>query len=187
MATYGSGPNDTPPGAGPGQSQGGYTPPPLQPQQTGYTPPPGGPPMAVTGVPPKRKRSPLLIIGGIVLVLVLLCVAGFAALGGLVLGATQPVANAGEAYMTALRDGDYSKAFDLSSTALQQEVGNAQGLQTGLSSKQPARWSFTSRNVSNNQGNLSGTTTYKDGTSGTVDMVLTQVGNDWKVAGVSMK
>ena len=73
------------------------------------------------------------------------------------------------------------------SQSLQQEAGDAQGLQNALSSKQPQSWTFTSRNINNDQGTLSGTASYKDGTTGTVDLVLVKVGNDWKVAGISMK
>ncbi len=143
--------------------------------------------MGMVGAPPRRKRSPLLIIGGILLVLLVICGGGIAVLVGGVLNATQPIANVGDAYMTALRDGDYAKAFSLSDPSLQQEVKDAGGLQTALGSKQVATWSLTSRNISNNQGSLSGTTTYKTGESGTVDIALTQVGNDWKVAGISLK
>jgi hypothetical protein len=143
--------------------------------------------MGMVGAPPRRKRSPLLIIGGILLVLVLLCGGGIVLLVGGVLSATQPIANVGEAYMTALRDGDYNKAFSLSDPSLQAQVKGAEGLQAALGSKQVATWSFTSRNITNNQGGLSGTTTYKTGESGTVDVVLTQVGNDWKVSGISLK
>ena len=203
MTSYGSAPGGTPqgeqpnvpggapaPGPAPGPEQPnqygpppGYTPPPA------YTPPPGGPPpgTTVTAPPPPRGRSPLLIIGIIVLALVLICGIGGALLVGGVINATQPVANAGDAFMAALRDGDYNKAYDLSAPALQQEVGNAEGLQAALGTNRVASWSFTSRNISNNQGSLEGTTTYTDGSTGTVTMALTQVGNDWKVSAVSLR
>ena len=128
-----------------------------------------------------------MVIGIIVLALVLICGIGGALLVGGVLNATQPVFNAGEAYMAALRDGDYNRAYDLSSTVLQQEVGDAEGLLPALGAKQPASWSFTSRSIENNQGRLQGTTTYKNGETGTVDMALTQVGNDWKVSFLNLK
>jgi hypothetical protein len=89
--------------------------------------------------------------------------------------------------MAALRDGNYSRAFDLSSPDLQDEVGDASGLEAALSAKQPATWTFTSRSISNNNGQLSGTATYKDGTSGTVDMALSKFDNAWKVVGINMK
>jgi hypothetical protein len=126
-----------------------------------------------------------------VVVVLLVCGGGLAlGVGGIVggvLSLTQPVADAGDAYMSALRDSDFNKAFSLSSQSLQQEAGNAQGLQTALAAKQPQSWTFTSRNINNNQGTLSGNATYKDGSTGTVDLVLVKEGNDWKVAGISMK
>lgn len=209
MTNYGPGPGGTPPegttpggqsnatpGGQPTMPTEGYSPPPgpqpgapgPQPAQygppAGYVPPPAGAPPAAA---PPRGRSPLLIIGGIVLALVLLCVVAGVLLVGGVLNATQPVADAGDAYMAALRDGDYSKAFDLSTSAVQQEVGDAEGLQAGLGGRQLASWIFTSRNISNGQGSLSGTATYTNGESGTVEMVLNQVGNDWKVAGLTLR
>jgi hypothetical protein len=137
--------------------------------------------------PPARRRSPLLIIGIIVLALVVVCGIGGALLVGGVINATQPVYDAGQTYMTALRDGDYNKAYDLSAPSLQQEAGNAEGLQSVLGTKPLASWNFTSRSINNNQGSLEGTTTYTDGSTGTVTMALTQVGNAWKVAGISLK
>ncbi len=104
-----------------------------------------------------------------------------------VMNATQPVVNAGEAYMTALRDGNYTRAFEMSDSALQQEVGDAEGLQAALGERQLASWSFTSRAINNAQGTLSGTTSYTNGETGTVDMVLTQAGNDWKVSGITLR
>jgi hypothetical protein len=138
------------------------------------------------GAPPSR-RSPLLIIGGIMLALLLLCGVGGFLLFNTVMNATQPVVNAGEAYMAALRDGDFTRAFEMSDTALQQEVGDAEGLQAALGDKQLASWSFTSRAINNAQGTLSGTTAYTNGETGTVDMTLTQVGNNWKVAGITLR
>lgn len=196
MTTGGSGAVNIPQDPGQNQAQGGqptdsstiYTPAPMPPMQggtsSGYMPPPGGPPVAI---PPKRKRSPLLIIGGIILGLLLLCGIGAFALFSSVLNATQPIATSGETFMAALRDGDYNKAYDLCAPALQKDLGSAQGLQTGLASKQPTSWSFTSRAINNGQGSLSGTTQYKDATTGTVDMLFAQVGNDWKVTGVTLK
>lgn len=121
------------------------------------------------------------------LALLLLCGVGGVLLFNTVMSATQPVVNAGEAYMMALRDGDYTRAFEMSDSALQQEVGDAEGLQAALSQRQLSGWSFTSRAINNAQGTLSGTTTYTNGETGTVDMTLTQVGNDWKVAGINLR
>ncbi len=184
MASYGTDTGNTQP-----QPQMPQMPPELvQLPQPEAVPQPQMPPqMGVPNVAPPRRRSPLLIIGIIVVALLLVCGGGGFLLFTVVINATQPVVDAGEVYLTALRDGDYNKAFNLSSQSLQQQVGNAQGLQTALSSKPVASWSITSRSINNGQGALSGTTTYKNGETGTVDMVLNKVGNNWKVSGVSLK
>lgn len=200
MTMGGSGSGNMSQGPGQNQTQGGqptdsstvYTPAPMPPAQggtsPGYMPPPSGPPMAS---PPKSKRSPLLIACGIIVGLLLLCgigglLGGFALFNG-VMNATQPIATSGETFMTALRDGDYNKAYGLCTPALQQELKSADDLKAAMTAKQPTSWSFTSRAINNGQGTLSGTTQYKDGSSGTVDLVLAQVGADWKISGASLK
>ena len=192
-----------PPGDQPNVPSGGYPPasapqPPgyeTQPTQygppQGYAPPPGGPYPVTPAPPSERKRSPILTILLVVLGVLIICGFGsalaFGALFGGVFAVTQPVVDAGDAYMRALRDGDYDTAFELSAPSLQQEAGNAAGIAAALSSKQPSTWSFNSRNINNNDGNVSGTTTYKDGTTGTVEISLTKIGNDWKVVGISLE
>ncbi len=166
------------PGDQPATPMSGYAPPPAQPQQVGsgpqptqfgpapsYVPAPSGPQVGAVGVAPPRRRSPWLIIGGIVLGLVLLCGIGAALLFSTVINATQPMANGGEAFMTAIRDGDYNKAYSLCTPALQQELKSADDLKAAMGAKQPTSWSFTSRAINNGQGTLSGTTQYKDATT----------------------
>ena len=180
MTSYGSQPGGPPPGPGQQPPQQGYTP--------GYVPPQGGPPPGMPpAAPPPRRRSPLMIIGIIVLALAALCGGGGYLLFNTVMNVTKPVADAGDAYMAALRDGDFIRAYDMSGSALQQEVGDAEGLQAAMGDRQLASWSFTKRAIENNQGTLSGTTTYTNGETGTLDMTLTQEGNEWKVAGLSLK
>ncbi len=190
MSSYGTNSGNNPPEQPPQQPQMPPQMPPQQgyPAQQGYPPQQSYPPqMGAANIAPPRRRSPLLIIGIIVIVLLVLCGVGFFALFAVINTATQPVVDAGDAYMTALRDGNYTQAFNLSAPALQQQVTDAAGLQTALSSKQPTSWSWNSKSVNNDQGALSGTTSYKDGTTGTVDVALSKIGNDWKVTGISLK
>ncbi len=129
----------------------------------------------------------LLIVGGIVLLGIILCAV---LVGGGVFAifqATQPVVDAGDKFMTALRDGNYQQAYDMAGAQLQKDAQNAQGLETALSSFQPKTWTFTSRNINNNQGQLEGTTTYANDTAGTVTLTLEQVGSEWKVIGANFK
>jgi hypothetical protein len=129
----------------------------------------------------------LLIVGAVLLVLIVGCVVLFGSIIGGAIGLTQPAADAGDKFMAAVRDGDYNRAYDLSTPALQQEVGNADGLRQALESHAPATWTFLSRNINNDVAGLTGTTTYKDGSQGTVDMELRQVDGNWKVSFVDLK
>jgi len=135
------------------------------------------------------NKKVLLIIGGVVLVLCLIC-AGIAAVAFVLgFGLTQPAAAVGENFMTALKNGDYAGAYNLCSPALQKELGSPQGLETRIKNGrvQPTQWSLTSRNVSNDQGQLDGSVTFTGNREGTVLLVLAQVGNDWKIAGFQLK
>lgn len=139
------------------------------------------------------NRKTILIIGGVILGLCLVCVCLFAAafalgLGG-ALGLTQPAATAGENFMTALKNGDAAGAYNLCTPALQRELGSAQGLDTRIKNGrvQPTTWSFSSRNIQNDTGQLDGTVTFTGNREGTVRLVLAQVGGEWKISGFNLK
>jgi len=184
MANYGPDPNNPQPPQIPPQVPPQQMPPQqMPPMQPPMQQPMMGAPMA----PPPRRRSPLLIIGIVVVALIVVCAIGFFAIFGIALTATQPVVDAGNTYMTALRDGDYAKAFSMSTQTLQQQVGDAQGLQTAIGDQQPATWSFDSRNVNNDLGDLTGTATYKSGKSGPLHIQFNKVGNDWKVSFIQLQ
>ena len=139
------------------------------------------------------NRKVLLIIGAVLLALCLLCglIIGAVTLFPIVLGfgATQPAADAGEAFMTALKSGSYPQAYGMCAPALQQELKSPQGLQQLVTNGkvQPASWSFSSRNVNGNSAQLDGTATFANGTQGTVRIVLAQNGSVWQVVGFNLK
>lgn len=148
------------------------------------------PPLSTPPAPAPRGgggRRILLIVGGIVLLLVIGCVVLFGSVIGAVFGLTQPAVDAGDKFMAALRDGDYNRAYDLSHSSLQQQVGTADDLRQALELRAPATWSFTTRNINNGIATLQGSTTFKDGASGTVDMELRQESGAWKVSFVDLK
>ena len=155
--------------------------PPNQPYQA-----PGQPYVAPNLARPSRPSWLKWVIGGIVAV-ILACILIFVFVFVLANNLTQPMTNAGDAFMNALKAGDYDTAYGMCTTSLQQEVGDANGLKTGLLSLQPTTWNWDSRSVTNGQGQLSGTATFSDGKSNPVSLVLQQVGNDWKVAGVNLR
>jgi hypothetical protein len=135
------------------------------------------------------NKKILLIIGGVALVFCLLCVIFFVVVFALGMGATQPAASAGEAFMTALKNGDHAGAYNLCSPALQRELGNAGSLGTRIKNGkvEPTAWTFSSRDINNDTGQLDGTVTFTGNREGTVRLVLTQVGGEWKISAFSLK
>ncbi len=104
------------------------------------------------------------------------------------LGATQPVADAGDKFMQSLRDGNYAAAHALMHPDLQQEIGTPQDLRQMIESNkaQPKKWTFTSRDIENDEGYLEGSVTMTGG-EGTVTIDLVKVGNDWKVVSFNLE
>ncbi|HUS14079.1 MAG TPA: hypothetical protein VM536_03580 [Chloroflexia bacterium] len=99
---------------------------------------------------------------------------------------TQPVASAGDSFMTALSTGRYDSAYDLATPELQQELTSVAGLATLVQPYQPARWSWTSRSIRNGVGRVEGLLTYAGGKTGTVHLVLRQVGSVWRIGSFQM-
>lgn len=136
------------------------------------------------------KNKTWLIIGIVALVLCCGIIIVIALVGGLLgFGLTQPAATTGEAFMTALKDGNYSKAYDLCTPDLQQELGGVQGLQAIIvdNNVQPTGWTFSSRETSGSMAELKGSVTFTGGRAGSVRVTLSQVGNNWLVAGFNLR
>ncbi|MCX7839135.1 MAG: hypothetical protein N2559_06720 [Anaerolineae bacterium] len=135
-----------------------------------------------------NKKILLVLVGGLLFVC-LACVGVLGVAFVLGLGATQPIINAGDSFMTALKNEDYTSAYNLCTPALQQELRNPQGLANLIrnANVRPIQWSYSSRNVSNDQGQLEGSVTFVGNREGTVQLVLTQVGGTWKIAGFRLR
>lgn len=105
-------------------------------------------------------------------------------------GLTQPAATVGEEFMTALKDGDYQKAFSLCSPALQRELGgNATGLERLIKNGrvEPTTWTFTSRDVEGDTAELNGSASFTGNRKGTVRVTLGQDGGKWRVIGFNLR
>jgi hypothetical protein len=140
-----------------------------------------------------KRLFMILGIGCAAIVVLCICVVVFMVLiGGTtvfgVLGVTQPAADAGEAFMTALKNSDYAGAYALCAPDLQTKLVNAQGLQRLVEGgkARPTKWSFNSRNIDNGQAELTGTVTMV-GAEGTVSLSLIQVGDQWKIIAFNLK
>lgn len=135
------------------------------------------------------NKKIVLIIAAVLLVLCLLC-AGVGVLAVVLgMGATQPIVDVGDQFMNALKSEDYNRAYALCAPSLQQELRNAQGLANLIRNArvQPVQWSYSSRNINNDQGQLEGTVTFVGNREGTLQLVLTQVGGTWKIAGFRLR
>lgn len=135
------------------------------------------------------NRNLILAIGGGVLVLcVCICVvvAGVLAVSGggiaALIGTTKPVADAGDKFMNSPKDGNYDAAYKQMDPSLQRKYGNAQRLRQAIESDQlqPTKWNFSSVNIDNDTGSLSGNATLKAG-PGTVALELRKTGDNWLI------
>jgi hypothetical protein len=99
---------------------------------------------------------------------------------------TQPIVAAGEEFMTALKQGDYERAYTLCTPELQDALGSQAGMAELVQNYQPTEWNWTSRSIRNGVGRLSGSFTYADGKTGSVHLVLRQIGSDWRLVSFSM-
>jgi zinc-ribbon domain len=166
---------------------------PTQPGAPGYGPPGYGPPGAAVqafGPAPARPRaSPVKWIalgcgGALVLIVAFVVV-----LVTFVFGVTQPVVDASDRFLGDLKRADYGAANGMSTPALQAEVGGAPGLQRRVESghARPTSWSYSSRNITNGMGHVSGTAKFADGGEGPVEIQLEQSSGHWLVSGFKLR
>jgi hypothetical protein len=103
----------------------------------------------------------------------------------LVVSLTRPAVDAADAFMTALRDGDFGRASRQSTPALQRETGGGEGLARGIGVYRPASWSWSQRSIRNGIGRVSGSVTYQNGANGSVRLTMSQIDDNWRVEGYS--
>ena len=108
---------------------------------------------------------------------------------GLVFALTQPLADAGDAFMAALRDERYDVAFALCTPALQREVGSPQGLERRARSGnlRPTTWLFHRRKGNIGTGRLEGSAALAGGRRAQVRLLFEQVDGNWKVSAFTFR
>ncbi len=94
---------------------------------------------------------------------------------------TQPIVDVGDGFMTALKTNNDAQAYTLCAPDLQNELGSVTGMSALVQDYRPAQWSWNTRSIRNGVGRLGGSFTSTDGKSGTVQITLRQVGNDWRI------
>ncbi len=125
--------------------------------------------------------------------IIIIVLVGFIALIGIAVGGamfmTSGAASTGDTFMTALKEGNYAKAFEQCTPDLQKELGSADKIKEVIESQdvKPLSYSFSSRNVVNNEAKLEGAATLSNNREANAVVSLSKIGNDWKVMGFSIK
>lgn len=135
---------------------------------------------------PRNIRRTLMIIASIFAsgcVLISVCVAFFVMF---IIRITQPVVDAGNTFMLALSRADYPSAYGLMSESLQSELGSVEGfaaqMQEAGIQPQPDEWGFSSRNINDETGSVSGGVTMIDGRSFDIEIGFTQSSSGaWRI------
>lgn len=130
-------------------------------------------------------RVLLFVILGIVAVVVLFVAGIF----GVAMFATSGVADAGDKFMNALKSRDYAAAWSLCTQEVYDDIPTAKALQELITGQQvePVEWSYSSRNMENNEGELAGEVTFANKTTGSLSLVLRKVEGQWKIRGFRLR
>jgi hypothetical protein len=95
-----------------------------------------------------------------------------------------PMGDAGEAFMTALKNGDWAASYNMLSPSLQQQLGTADEWAAAWGqAEKPVSWTFNSKSVENNTGKLEGTTNWDTGQQTKCILTLVKEGDNWKIIG----
>lgn len=90
----------------------------------------------------------------------------------------------GEAFMTALRDGNHDVSYNMLTSDLQNEIGGKDGWVQFATPRNFESWNFSSSNIENNQGQLDGQAVIQ-GETYAMTLVFLTVNQEWKVAGIN--
>src|SRR5262245_58707721 len=113
------------------------------------------------------------IIGG----LVVLCIAVVGVIFGIALFLTQDAAKAGDDFMLAIKENRLDDAYAMLGDEALADV-DMDGFTATFGDSGLTSWSFTNRQVNNDQGQLDGTAQVGD-TTFNVSLVLRKVGDTW--------
>ena len=129
--------------------------------------------------PPRQRLRPWHIV--------LIVLGGLALFGGclwfILSWALGPLVASGDDFMRAMQARDFDRAYQLSTPALQRELGSADRMRASSESIQPTEWGWSQRSIRNDIGRLSGTVNHQGGRSGGVTLTLHQIDGQWRVDG----
>jgi len=102
--------------------------------------------------------------------------------------AEQGVRDAGDAYLEALKTGDFATAFTLSDPTLQSQFGDAVGVQSTYAGRGffPDEWSFHETSINGDMGTLQASVTITSGQRMGMILDLNKIEGDWLVSRVEL-
>ncbi|MEA3030885.1 MAG: hypothetical protein QOJ53_1699 [Sphingomonadales bacterium] len=121
----------------------------------------------------RNLRIALLVVGALALFVTVLVFG--------VMSLTRPVVDAGDSFMTALKESDFPRAYALATPELQRELGSVEVFAKRAGPERPATWSWSSRSIRNGTGRVGGAYTRFDGRAGRAEVVLHRVDGQWRV------
>ena len=123
----------------------------------------------------------LKILGG----LLLLCIAFVAITVGAVLFLTQDTAKAGDDFMKAIQEYRLDDAYAMLYGEALDDISSDE-FADAFAERELTSWNFNSRNVNNDQGELTGTAVV-DGDTFNVGLVLQKVDDAWLIIGYNFE
>lgn len=133
--------------------------------------------------------SPARVILFIVLGLVAVVLLFIGGIFGVAMLATSGVADAGDKFLNALKSRDYTAAWNLCTQEVHDDIPTPESLQKLITEQQvePVKWSYSSRNMEDNEGELAGSVTFANKETGSLSLVLRKQGDEWMIRGFRLR
>jgi len=128
--------------------------------------------------PPSRGR----LGTGILIAVLLASLAIFGAgLLFILMGGPDPLVEAGDRFMTALRDGNYAQAYRQTAPNLQRGLGSVEGLRAAVVGYRPTDWRWAEPAIPDSEGFLEGAATFPVDPVGSAELRFRKIDGQWRV------
>jgi len=136
----------------------------------------------------KPGRSIFRIIAIVLVTIVVVGVGMFLFFSSLI-ESTEAVADAGDAFLQAVSDDDYTAAYAMVAPSMQETMGGEAGLRERFigSGLVIATWDIRSRTVREDYGEVSGDVTLERGSTLEFEIIFDNVGEEWLVSGFTFE
>jgi len=98
----------------------------------------------------------------------------------------QPAADVAHAFMQALKDADYGRAYELCDPSLQDEFGSTADLESWMQDNgiELVEWSFPERNVMEDMVQVLGLGTFAGEKQTIIEVLLVELDGEWMIVGL---